>query len=202
MSWTGNFGFGARLPEYSAENDRYCPIARARKFNRSASALDLVEGSKTTPTAASKATLRKSQSTKKKSRMAQSVLDPPEIMMSATMALSGIMSSEALGGTDSALKFGRTRPLPPIPISTAAAPVSPQTLPPSPQSPTYDNNQSAPPDATISFQSAYESDDALEIVKLILSREKLVTELKKIIQESESEFAVLEASGHADKVGA
>ena len=53
--------------------------------------------------------------------------------------------------------------------------------------------------ATISYQSGYESEAALEVVKLILAREKLVAGLKAVIEGSEAELAVLRASGKEAK---
>ncbi|GMH76316.1 hypothetical protein TrRE_jg4214 [Triparma retinervis] len=91
MSWQGNFGFGARLPEYNAEEDRYCPRALARRFNRTTSTVDNTTGQESSPTKLTRTvSLRGTMGGHKVKSMLLSA-SPPKIMSSATMALSGLI---------------------------------------------------------------------------------------------------------------
>jgi len=106
------------------------------------------------------------------------IAEPPKIMSSATMALSGVMTDAV---KNNKIEFSKTEPLPPIPTS----PTSP-TYPTSPttKSPSASPTSSSP--APISFQSIHEDADSLEIVKYILTRSKLVMALKSVMEDSES----------------
>ncbi|GMH79093.1 hypothetical protein TrST_g1197 [Triparma strigata] len=200
--WAGNFGFGARLPEYKAEEDRYCPLAQARKFNRTTQKTDPETGAQLSPPRGV---------TMFKGTRGAHFNDPnptPAILASATMGLSGGFDEYASYSSpkNSENVFSKTEPLPAIQqgaqgSNAQSSSTDPQSPPKSPQqsSPQTSPTSNPAPDVTISFQSAYENEDALEIVKLILSREKLVASLKSIIEGSEAELAVLRASGHEDK---
>ncbi|GMI02456.1 hypothetical protein TrLO_g37 [Triparma laevis f. longispina] len=124
----------------------------------------------------------------------------PTILASATMGLSG--GYDEFASPNSSPSNANTKQTNNIFSKTGPLPAIPQAQdPPTPTLQTSSPQTSSPPqaDVTISFQSAYENEDALEIVKLILSREKLVSELKSIIEGSEAELAVLRASGHENK---
>ena len=102
--WEGNFGFGARLPDYEAASDKYCPLAVARAGN-----------------------------TRKKKETVVKPMTRMEIMTSATMALSGTMTNVPMTNTMSAgpgdlisrnYSFSKTAPLPPIPLQPPAPPAA------------------------------------------------------------------------------
>ena len=159
--WRGNFGYGARLPEYRAEEDRYCPLAQARRFNRTISAVDLATGTQKSP------------------MRGVTMFRPPAILANATLALAG-PSTEPTSPL-----MSKTEPLPPI---KPAAPASPEPVEEGEEKKAKEDVPDPPPIATVSYQSSYESEAALEIVKLILAREKLVLGLKGVIEGSEVRF--------------
>jgi len=163
MGWSSSFGYEKSKIFYNAEEDRYCPLAQARKRN----ALTLKSKTSSGISSSSKTS---------KTFNFEDNFSTPEIMASATIALSGMGSDQPIP---------KKIPLPPVTqlnnfTSTGEAAADNKTT-------------------TITFQQNYETGDSLELVKLILSREKLLSIFKRIISDSEGERAVLTSLGKGEK---
>ena len=207
-SWTGNFAFAKEAKTkakagggggYSSEGDRYCPLSQARVRNelKRTGALTSKTATTTTTTTTTAGTMN---------------FSTPDIMASATIALSGMGSaqpqlSRQIGEHAARLVEAKTLPLPqplpqplPLPLPPIVNNYTLQIQVQNADGATIEN-KTIEHETGITFQPRHEAatDDSLDLVKLILIRDKILLRLSRIFSGAMGEKAVLDSMGRGGK---